>query len=87
MNKNNFDFFIDVRTKDEFNLGHAKESVNIPLDQLENNFNKTELYNLDKNKKILLVCKSGGRAGVVKSFLEEKGFMNVQNGKGWENWK
>ncbi|MEN9338542.1 MAG: hypothetical protein RI945_267 [Candidatus Parcubacteria bacterium] len=87
MNKNNFDFFIDVRTKEEFNLEHAKGSVNIPLDELEENFNETELAKTDKNKKILLVCRSGGRAEIARTFLKGKGFVNVENGRGWDNWK
>jgi rhodanese-related sulfurtransferase len=87
MNKKDFDFFIDVRTKEEFDLERAEGSVNIPIDELEENFDETELAKIDKNKKILLVCRSGSRAEMAKNFLEEKGFVNVENGGEWENWE
>ena len=87
MNKNNFDFFIDVRTKEEFDLEHSEESVNIPLDELEEKFDNTELAKINKNKKILLVCRSGSRAEMAKTFLKEKGFLNVENGGEWDNCK
>ena len=42
---------LDVRSKGEFEGGHIKGALNIPLDQLRNNFSKLK----DKNKPILLV--------------------------------
>jgi rhodanese-related sulfurtransferase len=87
MNKKDFDFFIDVRTKEEFDIEYSEGSVNIPLDKLEENFDETELAKIDKNKKILLVCRSGSRAEMAKTFLKEKGFLDVENGGEWNNWK
>ena len=40
---------LDVRSKGEFAGGHIKGSINIPVDQLENNLSKLK----DKNKTLL----------------------------------
>ena len=48
---------VDVRTKEEYALGHIKNSVNIPLDELRDNLDK-----LDKNKEIVLICQSALRS-------------------------
>ena len=69
---------IDVRTKEEFGRGHVKNSVNIPLDKLNNNLKK-----LDKNKPIITCCASGSRSAMAKSILKSNGFVNVHNGGSW----
>ena len=43
---------VDVRSKGEFAGGHIKGSINIPLDQLQNNLGKLK----DKNKTIITCC-------------------------------
>ena len=58
---------IDVRSPQEFKSGHAKKSKNIPLNNL-----KSKTASL-KGKEIILVCKSGGRAGMAKSLLRKEG--------------
>lgn len=58
---------IDVRSPQEFISGHAKKSKNIPLNVL-----KSKTASL-KGKEIILVCKSGGRAGIAKSLLRKEG--------------
>jgi rhodanese-related sulfurtransferase len=45
------------------------------------------LLSLYKDKKIVVVCRSGGRAGQAIQTLQEKGFQNLQNGGAWENFK
>ena len=83
---NNFDYIIDVRSVEEYNDEHIENSINIPVDQIGNTFESTPLVNIDKNSKILLVCRSGGRAGLAEMILLEKGFTNVENGGGYTNW-
>jgi rhodanese-related sulfurtransferase len=69
---------VDVRTKEEFNEGHIKGSVNIPLNTL-----KQEIPQLKKkNKTIVTVCRSGTRSGVGKNMLKLAG-MEVFNGGAW----
>ncbi len=71
---------LDVRTKAEYQMGHVKGSINIPLDQLTSNLNK-----LDKNKPIITCCASGMRSGTAKGVLQNRGFTQVYNGGSWQN--
>jgi phage shock protein E len=71
-------FLVDVRSVGEFNSGHVKGSVNIPLDTIANNLNKF------KNKKSVLVfCASGMRSSVAKSILQKNNIPNVVNAGTW----
>lgn len=70
---------VDVRTKGEFQQGHVKGSVNIPLDQLDKGMSK-----LNKNKPVITCCASGMRSAAAKSKLKASGFV-VENGGSWVN--
>lgn len=74
---------IDVRTKGEFSSGHAKGSVNIPLDQLGSAVKKLK----DKDKTIITCCASGMRSASAKAILRANGFNNVHNAGSWFNLK
>jgi phage shock protein E len=69
---------IDVRTPGEFQGGHIKGSVNIPLDSLQRNLAK-----IKKDKPVITCCASGMRSGSAKTFLLQQGFSEVHNGGGW----
>jgi len=69
---------IDVRTKEEYQHGHIKGSLNIPLQGLSNNISK-----IKKNKPIITCCASGMRSESAKRFLKSNGFTEVYNGGGW----
>jgi phage shock protein E len=69
---------IDVRTKAEFQQGHVKKSINIPLDKLSSSLKK-----LDKSKPVITCCASGARSATAKSFLKSSGFTEVYNGGSW----
>lgn len=70
---------VDVRSKDEFAGGHIKGSINIPVDQLQNNLSRLK----DKNKPIITCCASGMRSGSAKTMLLNNGYTDVHNGGGW----
>jgi len=70
---------VDVRSKGEYAGGHIKGSVNIPVDQLENNLGKLT----GKNKTIITCCASGMRSASAKSILLKNGYTDVHNGGGW----
>lgn len=69
---------IDVRTPGEFQGGHIRGSVNIPLNNLQNNLSK-----IKKNKPVITCCASGMRSASAKSILKSNGFTEVYNGGGW----
>jgi len=70
---------LDVRSKSEYNGGHIRGSINIPVDQLKNNLNRLP----DKNKPIITCCASGMRSGMAKTLLIGNGYHAVYNGGGW----
>jgi phage shock protein E len=69
---------IDVRTPGEFAQGHAKGSVNIPLQSLGANLRK-----LDKSRPVITCCRSGNRSGIAARQLTQAGFEAV-NGGPWQ---
>ncbi len=69
---------IDVRTKAEYQQGHVKGSMNIPLNNLSNHYSK-----LKKDKPIITCCASGMRSAQAKNILKANGFNEVYNGGGW----
>jgi rhodanese-related sulfurtransferase len=71
-------FLVDVRTAAEFELGHVKGSVNIPLDKIP-----SQLSRFKGRKNIVVFCLSGGRSGQAKTILERNGITGVINGGTW----
>jgi rhodanese-related sulfurtransferase len=74
---------LDVRSKSEYAGGHIKNSLNIPVDQLQNNLSKLK----DKEKIIITCCASGMRSASAKDILQNNGYEKVHNGKGWSSLK
>jgi len=73
---------VDVRTKGEFQTGHLRNSINIPVDNLPNNLKK-----LNRNKAIITCCASGARSSYAKRILKSNGFEQVYNGGSWNSLK
>lgn len=69
---------VDVRTKGEYQGGHIKGSINIPLQSLQSGMAK-----LKKDKPVITCCASGARSASAKSILLSSGFAEVYNGGGW----
>lgn len=69
---------VDVRTKGEFQTGHLRNSINMPVDNLQQNLKK-----LNKNKAIITCCASGSRSASARRILLSNGFENVYNGGSW----
>jgi sulfur-carrier protein adenylyltransferase/sulfurtransferase len=67
---------IDVREPFEFEAGHI-ESELIPMNTIPQNLEK-----ISKDKKVIIVCRSGNRSGNVIRFMEGHGFENLYNLKG-----
>lgn len=68
---------LDVRTKMEYNKWHIDGAILEPLDTLMKTYK-----NLDKNKKYLIICLSGGRSACAVYALRQLGFeaYNIQGG-------
>ncbi|MER7535666.1 rhodanese-like domain-containing protein [Streptomyces sp. NPDC097704] len=66
---------LDVRTPGEFRTAHIPGSYNVPLDTLREH--RAELLNhLDED--VVLVCRSGQRAGQAEKALAEAGLPNLR---------
>lgn len=67
---------IDVRDRSEYNLGHVRNSINIPVVELNN---EIERYVKNKNVSILLYCSTGSRSTAACQILIKKGYKKVYN--------
>lgn len=76
------EIIVDVRTVEEWNEdGHASCSVNYPLDQFD-----TKIEELKKYDRVILVCRSGNRAGIAKMKLMNAGYTKeIENRGPWQN--
>jgi rhodanese-related sulfurtransferase len=65
---------VDVRTPDEYNSGHLSQAFNMPVDEIQAlMLSKVR----DKNRVILLHCKTGLRSKKAKDMLVGQGYVNV----------
>jgi rhodanese-related sulfurtransferase len=67
---------VDVRTKDEYDMGHIDRAMHIDYDEFKDNFNKLDDY---KDKTVLLYCRTGNRSEKAAKILEKNGFKKVYN--------
>lgn len=65
---------LDVRTSDEFEVGHLAEARNLDW---TNGDLKAAVPQLDKTKPVLLYCASGRRSAAAREYLLEQGFADV----------
>ena len=63
---------IDVRTLDEYNTGHIKDSINIPVENISS-------IEYDKDTVIIVYCASGMRSSNAAKTLIDLGYTNVYN--------
>ncbi len=74
---------LDVRTKEEFKEKHIEGALLIPDYELEK-LAKSKLP--DKNKKILVYCRSGNRSKSSARLLIDMGYTDVYDFGGIINW-
>ena len=72
---------VDVRTQQEYDQGALENSLHIPHDQVAT---KIVEFGNDKNRQIVLYCRSGNRAGKAEAILREMGYQNILNAGGYE---
>ena len=73
---------VDVRSPGEFQGGHIKGSINVPLQSIQSSLGK-----IPKNKTVITCCASGMRSASAKSILKSAGYVDVHNGGGWMSLK
>lgn len=73
---------LDVRSQAEYDAGHVPGAVLIPHDQLA-----ARLSELDRDRWVLVYCKSGRRAGIAERILAQDGFDVRQIEGSWLRWQ
>ncbi len=74
---------LDVREKKERKAGYIDGDTHIPLANVKN-----KLDTLDKDKTVLVYCRSGSRSSHIAGLLTRNEFENVYNLKGGiQAWK
>lgn len=74
---------LDVREQDEFDAGHIAGSILIPYTEIEN---KAEEMLPDKDKQILVYCRSGRRSKIAAESLAKLGYSNIKEFGGIIDW-
>ena len=74
---------VDVRSLEEYNEGHIPNAISIPLETIENEA-ETKLKN--KDDLILVYCRSGRRSREAALRFIEKGYTNVIDFGGIQDW-
>jgi len=74
---NNTAELIDVREPSEYKSGHVQGFRNIPLGRV-----KEGMASLEKEKEIVLMCRSGARSMQAARILKKNGFEKVTNVSG-----
>ena len=74
---------LDTREQYEFDEGHIKGAILIPYTEIES---KAEQMLPDKNKLILVYCRSGRRSKIAAESLAKLGYTNVKEFGGIIDW-
>lgn len=75
---------LDVRTQEEFDNGHIPGAVLLPYDEVEEKAGKLLP---DKDREIVIYCRSGRRSAIAKDSLEALGYTNVKDFGGMNRWQ
>ena len=71
---------LDVRMPREFQGGHIKGAINVPLQGLDKEAGRLKKL----NKPVITCCLSGTRSMMAKRILSQQG-VEVYNGGGWQS--
>lgn len=73
---------VDVREPYEYASGHIEVAVNIPLQTIP-----SAMDSFDKNKRLVLVCASGGRSANASQYMMQQGFEVYNMIGGMMSWR
>ena len=74
---------LDVREQDEYDAGHVSGAILIPYTDIES---KAPEMLPDKDKTLLVYCRSGRRSKIAAASLAELGYTNVKEFGGIIDW-
>lgn len=69
---------VDVRTPEEFMGGNVNDSINIPLQEIQQRLGEIKKLKTP----LVLCCASGGRSAMATDFLSSQG-IECMNGGSW----
>jgi rhodanese-related sulfurtransferase len=80
------DLLLDVREADEYAAGHLPGAVLLPRGLLEFKLSATPAYG-SRDLRIVVYCKTSGRAALAAATLREMGYTHVQSiAGGFDAW-
>jgi rhodanese-related sulfurtransferase len=82
--------YLDVRSEQEFDAGHARGAINIPIMHFDpmkgmypnEDFPAVAQANLPKDAKLIVGCKSGVRSARACEMLAQMGYADATNLRG-----
>ena len=80
MYENDNTVVVDVRRPDEYEAGHVKGSLHVPVDDV-----LARIEEIPKDKKLLFICAQGGRSGLACEMaaamgLDTESLYNIEEG-------
>ncbi|MDA3862002.1 MAG: rhodanese-like domain-containing protein, partial [Melioribacteraceae bacterium] len=69
-------YVIDIRSEDDFNIGHIKDAVNVKIKDIVSHY---EANNLSSKELVVITCYSGQGAGYATTLLRLLGYSNVKD--------
>lgn len=75
---------IDVRPAEDYDAGHVKFAINMPIDTFEENLSKIEDL---KDSEVITICNTGKKSGEAADILVKNGFTNVKNAQGVKDFE
>lgn len=73
---------IDIRSKMEWDDGHPVGATHIPMEEIPVRYTE-----LDLDRDIYLICRSGGRSAQVAQWLEKNGIDTLNISGGMIDWE
>ncbi|HSV66271.1 MAG TPA: rhodanese-like domain-containing protein [Mycobacteriales bacterium] len=75
-------FVLDVREPDEWAAGHVDGSLHVPMGQVQG-----RIADIPNDRRLVVVCRSGGRSARVTNFLRTQGYDAVNLAGGLKAWE
>ncbi len=80
------DVLIDVREESEFAAGHLPGAIHASRGMLEFRLSSTPALT-SRDLKVVLYCKTSGRAALAATAMQDMGYLNVQSlAGGYDAW-